>query len=189
MLRKAAIPVVSSPGDTSASGSFWLDEEVGSGHRGHRGTGPAAAACQLTAEANAAAYVRDDGVVTSEPFQDAEPQPAAPGLSVLVEPHGDAIVLNVAGEIDLITAPQLGEAVNAAIAQRPTTLVVDLTSVDFLASAGMAVLIGSHQQAQESDLRFRIVATGSATFRPMELTGMTEEISIYPTRDEALAAN
>lgn len=105
-----------------------------------------------------------------------------------MEPHGEAVVLNVAGEIDLATAPQLGESINAAMEQRPETLVVDLSEVDFLASAGMAVLIGCHQQAQ-GNLRFRIVATGSATFRPMELTGMTEEISIYHTRDEALTAD
>lgn len=135
-----------------------------------------------------ASGVRDDGAVTSEPFQDAGAnQPAAPGLSVLTEPHGEAVVLNVAGEIDLVTAPQLGESINAAMEQRPETLVVDLSGVDFLASAGMAVLIGCHQQAR-GNLRFRIVATGSATFRPMELTGMTEEISIYPTREEALTA-
>lgn len=125
----------------------------------------------------------------SSEFQDAGiGQPAAPGLSVLVEPHGEAVVLNVAGEIDLATAPQLGESITAAMQQEPETLVVDLSDVDFLASAGMAVLIGCHQQAK-GNLRFRIVATGSATFRPMELTGMTEEISIYPTRDEALAAD
>lgn len=123
--------------------------------------------------------------MSSEPFQN---QPAAPGLSVLVEPHGQAVVLNVTGEIDLATAPQLGESIKQAMDQQPETLVVDLTKVDFLASAGMAVLIGCHQQAQGT-LQFRIVATGSATFRPMELTGMTEEISIYPTRDEALAAD
>jgi anti-anti-sigma factor len=105
-----------------------------------------------------------------------------------VEPHGKAVVLSVAGEIDLATAPQLGESIDAAMEQRPETLVVDLSDVDFLASAGMAVLIGCHQQAK-GVLQFRIVASGSATFRPMELTGMTEEISIYPTRDEALAAD
>ncbi len=132
--------------------------------------------------------MRDDGAVSSQQFEDAgQNQPAAPGLSVLAEQHGPAVVLNVAGEIDLATAPQLGESIKQAMADQPETLVVDLTEVDFLASAGMAVLIGCHQQAK-GHLSFRIVASGSATYRPMELTGMTEEISIYPTRDEALAA-
>lgn len=113
---------------------------------------------------------------------------STPGLSVRSEPHGAAMVLAVSGEIDLATAPQLGESITEAMAREPKTLVVDLSGVGFLASAGMAVLIGCHQQAK-GNIRFRIVATGSATFRPMELTGMTDEMSIYPTRDEALTAD
>lgn len=113
---------------------------------------------------------------------------STPGLTVQSEPHGAAVVLAVTGEVDLATAPQLGEAIKEAMAREPKTLVVDLSGVGFLASAGMAVLIGCHQQAKGSDIGFRIVAAGSATFRPMELTGMTDEMSIYPTRDEALAA-
>lgn len=113
---------------------------------------------------------------------------STPGLTVQSEPHGAAVVLAVAGEIDLATAPQLGESIKEAMAREPKTLVVDLSGVGFLASAGMAVLIGCHQQAK-GNIRFRIVATGSATFRPMELTGMTDEMSIYPTRAEALAAD
>lgn len=107
---------------------------------------------------------------------------------MLVEPHGDAVVLSVAGEVDLVTAPQLDESINAAMEQHPETLVIDLTEVGFLASAGMAVLMGGHQQAQ-GNIRFRVVAAGSTTFRPMELTGMADEISIFPTREAALAAD
>lgn len=124
--------------------------------------------------------------MTSEPFhQEGDNQPPTPGLSVRVEPHGNAVVLHVAGEVDLVTAPQLGDSINNAMSDQPATLVVDLTDVDFLASAGMAVLMGSHKLA--NDTSFRIVAVGSTTFRPMELTGMTEEIAIYPTLDQALS--
>lgn len=105
-----------------------------------------------------------------------------------VEPVDDAVVLSVSGEIDLVTAPELGESINAAMAQEPPTLVVDLSEVDFLASAGMAVLLGCNKQAQ-GKIRFRVVAAGNTTFRPMELTGLPDEISIFPTRAEALAAD
>lgn len=115
-------------------------------------------------------------------------QPENPGLSVRVEPLDGAVVLSVSGEIDLVTAPQLGESINAAMAQEPPTLVVDLSNVDFLASAGMAVLLGCNQKAK-GKIRFRVVAAGNATFRPMELTGVPDEIAIFPTREEALAAD
>jgi anti-sigma B factor antagonist len=122
--------------------------------------------------------------VSSE--QTPDPGSIQPAISVQVTPVDDAVVLSVSGEIDLVTAPQLGESINAAMAQEPPTLVVDLSEVDFLASAGMAVLLGCNQQAQ-GKLRFRVVAAGDTTFRPMELTGVPDEISIFPTREQALA--
>jgi anti-sigma B factor antagonist len=133
--------------------------------------------------------VRQDVVVSSTESSDpAIDHTATPSISVQVTPVDDAVVLSVSGEIDLITAPQLGESINAAMAQEPPTLVVDLSEVDFLTSAGMAVLLGCNQQAR-GKIRFRVVAAGDTTFRPMELTGVPDEISIFPTREQALGAD
>jgi anti-anti-sigma factor len=96
------------------------------------------------------------------------------------------VVLSVAGEVDLLTAPELDKLITAQLEQRPEVLVVDLSDVSFLASAGMSVLIGGNQRAGERT-RFRLVAVGNATLRPMELTGIANEFSIHPTRDQALA--
>ena len=108
--------------------------------------------------------------------------------TVTLEDRDGTAVLRIDGALDLALAPKLRQLAERAARLAPAVLVIDLTGVTFLASAGMAVLIGCHQQAK-GNIRFRSVATGSATFRPMELTGMTEEISIYHTRDEALAAD
>jgi anti-anti-sigma regulatory factor len=37
--------------------------------------------------------------------------------------------------------------------------------------------------------RLRLVAVSSETLRPLEVTGLTEYFTIYPTRDEALNAD
>jgi anti-anti-sigma factor len=108
------------------------------------------------------------------------------GFSVRVEDTGDTVVLSVNGEVDMATAPALEESIKGALERAPKTLVVDLSGVDFLASAGMSVLIGGNQQAV-GRTRFRLVAAGSATLRPMELTGIAAQFSIHPTRDQALS--
>ncbi|HEY7592265.1 MAG TPA: STAS domain-containing protein [Actinophytocola sp.] len=108
------------------------------------------------------------------------------GFSVQAEDVGDAVVLSVIGEVDMGTAPVLEESIKEALKRDPGVLVVDLSRVDFLASAGMSVLIGGNQQAGEAT-SFRLVAAGSATLRPMELTGIASEFAIHPTRDQALA--
>jgi anti-sigma B factor antagonist len=115
------------------------------------------------------------------------PSGAVPGaFSVRVDDHGETVVMSVVGDVDLITAPELAESISRVLERRPRTVVVDLTEVDFLGSAGMGVLIGGHQEAGDHS-RFRVVAAGHATFRPMELIGVADIISIYPTRDQAMA--
>lgn len=64
-------------------------------------------------------------------------------------------------------------------------MVVNLTDVDFLASAGMQVLVAAHQDAGP-DVRLVVAADGPATSRPLKITGITDFIDLYPTRDEAL---
>jgi anti-sigma B factor antagonist len=108
------------------------------------------------------------------------------GFSVRAEDLGAATVLSVTGEVDMATAPEVEESIKVALDRGPEVLVVDLSGVSFLASAGMSVLIGGNQLAGERT-DFRLVATGSATLRPMELTGIATTFSIHATRDQALS--
>jgi anti-anti-sigma factor len=105
---------------------------------------------------------------------------------VRTEDDGAAVVLSVTGEVDMATAPELEESIKVALARCPEVVVVDLSGVSFLASAGMSVLIGGNQLAGDRT-DFRLVATGSATLRPMELTGIATAFSIHATRDQALS--
>jgi anti-sigma B factor antagonist len=122
--------------------------------------------------------------VNSESARAARSAPG--GFSVRMEDLDTAVVLTVTGEVDMATAPELEESVKAALESGPEVLVVDLSGVSFLASAGMSVLIGGNQQAGDRT-QFRLVATGSATLRPMELTGIATAFSIHANRDQALS--
>ena len=129
-------------------------------------------------------HVRGAGdAMSSEAFP--EDLTAPRGFSIEVENHGETVVLDVKGEVDLVTAPRLEESITEVLARQPGMLVVDLTGVDFLASIGMSILVGCHERAGDST-RFRLVASGASTFRPMELTGLVDTIPTYPTRDRAL---
>lgn len=101
--------------------------------------------------------------------------------------HDDAAILTVVGELDLATAPILQDAVDAVRTTASSALIIDLTGVDFLASAGMTVLVTSHQ-AVGDDVAFAVVARGAATARPLQLVGLDETFPVLETREAALAA-
>ena len=94
------------------------------------------------------------------------------------------VVLAVRGDLDAVTAPELTEEISAKLAGNPTALIVDLSEVDFLASAGMAALASA--QSMSGNTRFGVVAAGSATGRPLRLIGMDLMFEVYPTLDAAL---
>ena len=86
----------------------------------------------------------------------------------------------------MITAPQLEQAIHASFAKSPQGIVVDFTEVEFLASAGMGVLVAAHDAAPEG-VALHIVADGPATSRPLKLVGIADIVPLHSTLDEAMA--
>jgi anti-sigma B factor antagonist len=100
--------------------------------------------------------------------------------------HGRVAVLSVSGVVDMLTAPSLQDAISAAVDKKPAALVVNLSEVEFLASAGMGVLVAGHDLAVP-EIKFAVVADGPVTSRPLKLVGIADIVSLYPTLDVALS--
>lgn len=98
---------------------------------------------------------------------------------------GEYTVLDVAGEIDLATAPQFEEQVANVAGDKP--LVVDMSNVTFMDSTGLRVLIGAHERAEESGGRLSIVAADGPVTKLLNITGVAEWLNVYPTRSSATA--
>ncbi|MCE7003500.1 STAS domain-containing protein [Kibdelosporangium philippinense] len=100
---------------------------------------------------------------------------------------GPAVVLHVAGEIDMSTAPMLAEECDQAIESAPGRLVVDLSDVTFFGSAGLAVLLDAHQRGEQEGVQVRLVADGRPVLRSIEIAGVQEMLPVYPDLENALA--
>lgn len=96
-----------------------------------------------------------------------------------------AVVLHVRGEVDLSTAGELEEAVATALAAGPSALVVDLTEVSFLDSAGLGVLAHGHIKGSERT-SFRVVVASQVIEKPLRLTGLDKLLAVYSSVDGAL---
>jgi anti-sigma B factor antagonist len=116
--------------------------------------------------------------------------PATPIELAVSYPVPRVCVVQVAGELDVMTAPLLDRCVRDQLATGPAQLLIDLTAVTFLGSSGL-------QSLMESAQRLEAVAPGSmlqligtehgAVHRPLELVGLLSLLSVHPTLSEALA--
>jgi anti-sigma B factor antagonist len=97
----------------------------------------------------------------------------------------DVLVVAASGAVDMLTAPALQDAMTAAADRGPAGLILDMTEVEFLGSAGMQVLMTTRKQLG-AGTRFAVVADGPATSRPLTITGISDYIEMFPSLEVAL---
>lgn len=91
---------------------------------------------------------------------------------------GVQVRVDVAGDIDMATAPVLAEALehvwhDTEKAENSTEIVVDLRNVEFLSAAGIHVLIHAHDCCRDDGIGLRVIASHPAVTRPLQMTGMS----------------
>ena len=101
--------------------------------------------------------------------------------------EGAAVVVRAVGEIDLVTVDLLSVQLTGAVqtVTPPGPVVVDLSAVTFLGSAGMAALIVTHRQCLQLGVFLRVVAQSVLT-RRLALRGLVGVLTIRPTVSDAL---
>jgi anti-sigma B factor antagonist len=113
-----------------------------------------------------------------------------PGVDISSRVVEGTLVLEVAGEVDLDTAPQLQAGIIDAIERTSgAACIVDLTHVSYLGSAGLTVLLAStrHAEARSRSLPI-VVDSNRPVIRPIELTGMDDDLRLFHSVEEALRA-
>jgi anti-sigma B factor antagonist len=96
-------------------------------------------------------------------------------------------VVDVAGEIDVATAPRLREQVISLIGDGRYRIVVDMAGVDFIDSTGLGVLISGLKRTRTHDGDFVLVCTEPRILKVFEITGLTAVFSVHDTVEDAVA--
>jgi anti-sigma B factor antagonist len=97
-------------------------------------------------------------------------------------------VLEVKGEVDLYTSPQLRDKVTELIEQGQSRLVIDLTDVGFMDSSGLGVLVTALKRARERDGALALVCPEGSVHKVLTITGLDRVFPIYGSVGEASAS-
>lgn len=73
---------------------------------------------------------------------------ACGALSVETFADGDAIILALAGELDLATVDLVCEALDEVHARHPSRLVIDFSALSFIDTSGLAVIVAEARRAR-----------------------------------------
>jgi anti-sigma B factor antagonist len=97
-------------------------------------------------------------------------------------------VVEVTGELDLYSAPELKTHVLRAIDGGKSRIVVDLTKSTFIDSTTLGVLVGARKRLREHNGSLAVVCPDSEKLALFEMTGLDRVFSIHEDRTAAIAA-
>jgi len=100
----------------------------------------------------------------------------------------DGYVISLAGEVDLYTAPEFKQQLLDVIGQGGKDVVVDFTDTTFIDSTTLGVLVGGVKRLRSNDGQLSLVCSDRNITKIFEITGLDRVFTIYPSRDEAVAA-
>ena len=92
-------------------------------------------------------------------------------------PTDECTVVQVSGELDIATAPQLRDHLLALIRDRHR-IVLELTDVEFMDSSGLEVLLSCHRGAELAGTGLVLRRPSHRVVRLLELSGLTSHFSI-----------
>jgi anti-sigma B factor antagonist len=111
------------------------------------------------------------------------------GFGISEQRRGGLSVITPQGEIDVATAPGLRDHLDKVIGRGSGPVVVDLTSVTFIDSTGLGVLIGAQKHCDEAERELRIVITDPRIRKVFEITGLTDHFAIHDSLEPALRSD
>lgn len=109
---------------------------------------------------------------------------------------GSVSVVTVSGEIDLVSGPRLRAVLDEVLddpdpaAGALTGIVLDLTDVSFIGSAGLGVLVDAHERAGQQGAALKVVIAGPASqvARSLQAAGIDEHLDVHLSVQSALPA-
>jgi anti-sigma B factor antagonist len=104
-----------------------------------------------------------------------------------IQELGEAIVVELVGELDLYNSHLVREALLGVAKGSPERLVVDLSAVTFIDSTGLGVLVETRTRLVNRRA-FLLVAPGLETRRALEISGLDKHFALHETVDAALSA-
>jgi anti-sigma B factor antagonist len=93
-------------------------------------------------------------------------------------------VIDVAGELDLNTAPALREQIEHAVDAGATRVAIGMTEVTFMDSTGLGMLVSSLKRLQERDGQLALVGIDGSPRKVLSITGLDDMMPVYDRAED-----
>ena len=97
-------------------------------------------------------------------------------LNIEKNTNETGLTVSLTGRLDTTTAPELEKELKASL-DGVTTLVIDMTALEYISSAGLRVLL-SAQKTMNKQGEMKVVHVGETIMEIFEVTGFSDILTI-----------
>ena len=101
---------------------------------------------------------------------------------------GSVTIIAVKGRLDSVTAPTLGERLSSTLGAPSRRLLIELSQLEYISSAGFRILLLAAKRAAESNGQIVLAGVSGKVRQLFDLGGFLDLFRICSTRDEGVAA-
>jgi anti-sigma B factor antagonist len=115
--------------------------------------------------------------------------PQRPPLKISARQVGDAVILDLTGDITLFNSPEIRKAlIDQLREQRVSHLIVNMLDVPYVDSSGVASLVEGLKISRDLKSRFALYGLSKSARTVLELTHLLRVFEVHQTEQEALDA-
>lgn len=101
--------------------------------------------------------------------------------------HGQDVIIELAGEIDMKCSAKIKDKFKEIFQQKPHSVIVDMTEVNFMDSSGLAVLVGALKWSRINNSALKLAGLTKDVLSIFEICSLEKIFNIFDTADDALS--
>ena len=99
--------------------------------------------------------------------------------------QGGHTVLAARGEIDIAAVPSFRDQLRRLVDDGSSSIVIDLSGVQFIDSAGLRVLVDGLTRARRRDADLRVACPSASVRRTFEISGLDKVMNVHESVEDA----
>lgn len=109
-------------------------------------------------------------------------------FELLSESKNNVLILSMSGRLDSINSTHAEANLLDQIENSTTAVILDLEMLDYVASAGLRIVLMAAKRAKAQNKPFLLCALQPQIHHVFEISGFLKILSVYSSQTEAIAA-
>jgi anti-anti-sigma factor len=109
-------------------------------------------------------------------------------VEIQSEQHQQTLTISLAGSFDALTAEKVQKYIGTQLDGGQQQVVIDLSQVDFMSSAGVRVLLEMTKRSRGMGGDLRLAAAKPGVQRTLELSGLVRVMKVYASLEKAMGS-